>query len=132
MRSNQDDVDQIGLIEELEMSEPVGIKKIQVRDVIKVRSTVQIEAGNASSRCSGEPTVTAETRDVSRSRLRVVAPVPMQVGDTYITKFDADELPLPESYVLCVGCRLLSDRQFESQFEFFVQVDLSGLPDGNE
>jgi len=132
MRTNQDDVDQLGLIEELELSEPVGIKKIQVRDAIKVRAAVRVEAGNASTRMRGEPVFSGETRDVSRQRVRVVASVPLQVGDTYIIKFDGDALPLPEAYVLCVGCKLLSDRQFESQFEFFVPVDLSCLPDTNE
>lgn len=132
MRDNQDDIDQIELIEEIELSEPAGIKKVQVRDAIKVRSAVQIEHGNASSRRGGEPTVSAETRDVSRKRLRVVAAVPLQVGDTYIVSFDVQELPLPEAYVLCVGCRLLSDRQFESQFEFFVPVDLRNMPDSDD
>ena len=132
MRDNQDDIDPVKLIEEIELSEPAGIKKVQVRDAVKVRSAVQIEPGNASSRRGGEPTVCAETRDVSPKRLRVVAAVPLQVGDTYVTTFDVRELPLREAYVLCVGCRLLSDGQFESQFEFFVPVDLRSIPGSDD
>jgi hypothetical protein len=132
MRDDSEDIEQIELIEEIELSEPVGISKVQLRDAIKIRSVVQIEAGNASSRCVGGSPILAETREVSPKRFRAVAAGPLQVGDSYIVKFDSEALPLPEAYVLCVGCRLLSDRQFESQFEFFVPVDLRCVPDFHE
>jgi len=132
MRKNHDDTDQIELIEEIELSEPTGIKKMQVRDGVKVRAAVQIDAGNASKRSANGSSMLAESREVSAKRLRVVAAMPLMVGDTYIVKFDTDELPLPEAYVLCVGCRLLSDRQFESQLEFFVPVDLRDVAEAGD
>ncbi|MGK0153843.1 MAG: hypothetical protein ACI9SE_000791 [Neolewinella sp.] len=132
MRTNQGDEAHLGLIEELELSAPAGISKIQVRDSVKVRAPVLIEVGNESSRVGDTEAVAAETREVSRQRFRVVASQPMQVGDVYITKFDLEHLPLPEAYVLCVACRLLPDRDYESQFEFFVPIDLSQVPGANE
>ncbi|MFT4514573.1 MAG: hypothetical protein ACI89X_004114 [Planctomycetota bacterium] len=132
MRTNQSDSEHLGLIEELELSEPDRISKIQLRDSVTVRAPVLIEVGNESSRGRALEPIAAETRDVSRQRVRVVADVPMQVGDVYITKFDLEHLPLPESYVLCVACRLLPGRDYESQFEFFVPVDLSQVSGASE
>lgn len=128
---NHDEEGKLGLIEELELSEPTGIAKVQVRDAVKVRASLLVEVGNESGRAADDG-VAAETRDISRQRVRVVAGKPMNVGDIYVLKFDLEQLPLPEAYALCVACRLLPDRDYESQFEFFVPVDLSQVPGAAE
>ncbi len=131
MRSSQehDPAAELELIEELELSEPSGIASVQVRDVVKLRVAVEIEPGNASSR-DGGPQL-AETREISRQRVRVTLAAPLCVGDVYLARFEPGAAQLPDSYLLCVSCRMLRDRDFEAELEFFKAVDLEHMPAGH-
>ena len=122
MLTNRSNEEALELIEELELSEPSRIARVQVRDSIEMRVAVKVDVGNASGRAS-EP-LSAETREVSRQRIRIIASAAFAVGDIYRIRFDGEDLAVGDTYSLCMSCRLLGDKEFEAQFDFFAPIDL--------
>ena len=125
MRNETNDMEKLGLIEELELSEPTSIARIQVTDGVKTRATVRFEPGSRSQRDGS--VIELETRELSRQRVRVVGGAPLAVGDVYVGRYEGELAAIGEAFALCVASRLLPDRDYESQLEFFVPVDLAGL-----
>ncbi len=86
-----------------------------------VQCEVKLEPGNSSQR-DGKAWVAA-CNDLSSSGCRLIAGVPLQVGDIYRLSFEKS-LNLPNVFARCVRCSLLRDDAFEAGLQFFSEVSL--------
>lgn len=110
------------MLQELERNTPAEIARRRVHFRVAVKARVTLRPGNASERLKFK--AQCVTGDLSEGGCRVLAPVPLRVGDIYLLDFDRQALDLPLTYARCVRCSLLREDAYESGFAFFSPVAL--------
>ena len=120
----RDDEAAFELLSELEQQTPAEIRRQRSTHRVAVRAHVLIQPGNASELLKLK--VKAILGDISAGGCRVVSPLPLRVGDVYRLLFEREDLDLPVTFARCLRCRLVREDVFETGFQFFSPVDLTG------
>ncbi|MHC4441607.1 MAG: PilZ domain-containing protein [Planctomycetota bacterium] len=110
------------ILQELEKNTPELFrqKRTHVRIAVKVGLTLQ--PGNSSEQQDFK--VRGITGDISCGGLRVMLPIPINVGDLYRIQLDKTVIDMPLIFARCVRCQLVRENAYESGFQFFTPIRL--------
>ena len=118
-RRQQDDA---SLIQELERNTPEEIRRQRAHFRVTVRARVIVQPGNASQVHNQK--LQCSVGDLSEGGCRMVAPLPLAVGDIYRLTFNPQELPLAMTFARCMRCQLLREDAYDVGFRFFSAISL--------
>ena len=119
---NSDEQETFELLSALESDAPGEWSDRRNAERLRWRGQVRV-SGTYDNQPDRSP-VPADLLDLSRDGCRLVAPVPLQVGDVFRITFDREELDIPLSFARCTRCRLLREDSFEAGLEFFSPIQL--------